>query len=161
MRNLVVYYSLAGNTRKVAERAARELGADIAEIHATRYQSGAFRILRAAFDGWWGRLPAIEASGGDPAAYDFVLLMAPVWAGHAATPMRACLAWNRGRLKRAAFVLTCAGSCPPQAFEEMAALAGLEPQATFTLLDREIKAGTGLSPALTSFLASVKLGTAA
>jgi menaquinone-dependent protoporphyrinogen IX oxidase len=154
MRNLVVYYSLAGNTRKVAERAARELGADIAEIHAARYQSS------AAFDGWSGRLPAIEVSGGDPATYDLVLLMAPVWAGHAATPMRAYLARNRGRLKRAAFVLTCAGSCPPRAFEEMAALAGHEPQATFTLLDREIKAGTGLSPALASFLASVKLSTA-
>jgi hypothetical protein len=37
----------------------------------------------------------------------------------------------------------------------------LEPQAAFTLLDREIKAGTGLPPALGSFLASVKLSTAA
>ena len=52
-----------------------------------------------------------------------MLLMSPVWAGHAATPMRAYLAQNRGKFKRAAFLLTCAGSCPPRAFEEMTALS--------------------------------------
>ena len=161
MRSLVVYYSFTGNTRTVAERAARDLDADTAEVRAPRYESGGFRFLRAAFDSWRGRLPAIEVSGGRPEEYDFVLLMAPVWAGHAATPMRAYLAQNRGKFKRAAFLLTCAGSCPPRAFEEMAALAGLEPEATFTLRDREIKASAGLPPALASFLASIKLSKAA
>ena len=161
MRSLVVYYSFTGNTRMVAERAARDLDADTAEVRAPRYESGGFRFLRAAFDSWRGRLPAIEVSGGRPDEYDFVLIMAPVWAGHAATPMRAYLAQNRGKLKRAAFLLTCAGSCPPRAFEEMAALAGFEPEATFTLLDREIKGSAELPPALASFLASIKLSTAA
>ena len=162
MRSLVVYYSFTGNTRTVAERAARELDADIAEVRAPRYEFGGFRFLRAAFDSWRARLPAIEVGGGRrPDGYDFVLLMSPVWAGHAATPMRAYLAQNRGKLKRAAFLLTCAGSCPPRAFEEMTALAAFEPEATFTLLDREIKGSAELSPALASFLASIKLSKAA
>jgi flavodoxin len=161
MRSLIVYFSLAGNTRTVAERAARDLDAGIAEVHAARYEAGAFRILRAAFDGWRGRLPPIEAGGAHPEGYDFVLVMAPVWAGHAATPIRAYLAQNRGRFKRVAFLLTCGGNCPPRAFEEMAAHAGLEPEATFTLRDQEIKAGTELPAALASFLASVRLDTAA
>jgi hypothetical protein len=161
MRSLVVYYSLAGNTRSVAERAARELNADTAEVRAPRYESGAFRILRAAFDSWRGRVPAIEVTGPRPDGYDLVFLMSPVWAGHAATPMRAYLAENRGTLKRAAFLLTCGGSCPPRAFEEMAALAGLQPERTFTVLDREIKGSAGLPPALASFLASIKLSKVA
>jgi menaquinone-dependent protoporphyrinogen IX oxidase len=161
MRNLVVYYSFTGNTRVVAERAARELDADTAEVRAPRYESGGFRFLRAAFDSWRGRLPAIEVNGGRLEEYDVVLLMAPVWAGHAATPMRAYLAQNRGKLKRAAFLLTCAGSCPPRAFQEMSSLAGLEPEATCTLLDREIKDSAGLPSTLASFLASLKLGKAA
>jgi hypothetical protein len=161
MRSLVVYYSFTGNTRVVAERAARALDSDIAEVRAPRYESGGLRFLRAAFDSWRGRLPAIEVSGGRPEEYDFVLLMSPVWAGHAATPMRAYLAQNRGKLKRAALLLTCAGSCPPRAFQEMASLAGLEPEATCTLLDREIKDSAGLPSTLASFLASLKLGKAA
>lgn len=161
MRNLVVYYSFTGNTRTIAERAARELNADIAEVRAPRYESGGFRFLRAAFDSWRGRLPAIEVGGGRPDEYDFVLLMSPVWAGHAATPMRAYLARNRDKLKRVAFLLTYAGSCPPRAFEEMTALAGFEPEATFRLLDREIKGSAELPPALASFLASIKLSRVA
>ena len=127
MRCLVVYHSRSGNTRKVAERAARDLGADAVEIRAARYGLGIFGFLRAAFDSWRGRLPVIEVSGGAPEHYDFVLLMAPVWAGHAATPMRAYLAQNRGRLKRAAFLLTCGGWCPPRAFEEMSNISGIKP----------------------------------
>jgi hypothetical protein len=161
MRSLVVYYSLTGNTRTVAERAAREFDADITEVRAPRYEHGGFRFLRAAFDSWRGRLPEIEVGGGRPDECDFVLLMSPVWAGHAATPMRAYLAQNHGKFKRAAFLLTCAGSCPPRAFEEMTALAGYEPEASFTLLDREIKGSAELPPALSSFLASIKLSKAA
>jgi hypothetical protein len=161
MRSLVVYYSFTGNTRVVAECAARELGADAAEVRASRYESGGFRFLRAALDSWRGRLPPIEVNGGCPEEYDFLLLLSPVWAGHAATPMRAYLAQNRGKLKRVAFLLTCAGSCPPRAYQEMASLAGLEPEATCTLLDREIKGSAGPPPALASFLASLKLGKAA
>jgi hypothetical protein len=152
MRPLIVYYSLSGNTQKIAERAAQDLGADMVEVRAARYDSGGFRFLRAAFDSWRGRLPAIEVSGGSPEHYDFVLLMSPVWAGHAATPIRAYLAQNRGRFKHAAFVLTCGGWCPPRAFDEMAALSGLEPEATFTLREQEIKASAGLPPAVASYL---------
>lgn len=160
MRALVVYYSLSGNTRAVAERAARDLGADIAEVHSARYDAAGFRFLRAAFDSWRGRLPAIEVSGGRPEGYDLVLLMAPVWVGRPAAPMRAYLTQNRGRLKRVAFLLTCGGSCPPRAFEDMATLAGREPEATLTLADREIKANAAL-PALASFLASIRPSKAA
>ena len=52
MRSLVVYYSLSGITRSVAERAARQLDADIAEVRSARYESGGFRLLRAAIDSW-------------------------------------------------------------------------------------------------------------
>ena len=99
MRNLVVYYSFTGNTRMVAERAARDLDTDTAEVCASCYQFGGFRFLRPAFDSWRGRLPVIDVSGRRPEDYDFMLIMAPVWAGHAATPMRAYLAQNRGKLQ--------------------------------------------------------------
>jgi hypothetical protein len=160
MRCLVVFYSFSGTTRRVAEAAAHDLAADISEVHAPRYATGSFRYLRAAFDSWRGRLPAIEVRGAQPDDYDFVLLLAPVWVGHAATPMRAYAAQARGRLKRATFVLTCGGSCPPRAFDELMALAGVRPEATLMLFDRDIKTSAGCPPAMTSLLASLKLKAA-
>jgi hypothetical protein len=159
MHSLVIYYSFSGNTRAVAERAARDLGADIAEVRSARYEAAGFRFLRAAFDSWRGRLPAIEITGGHPEEYDFVLLMGPVWVGHAATPVRAYLTQNRGKLIRAAFLLTFGGSCSPRAFQEMSTLAAIAPEATLMLSEREIKASSAL-PALASFLSSIKVSKA-
>jgi flavodoxin len=161
MRCLVIYHSLSGNTRKVAERAAGHLGADIAEVRAARYRPGVLGFLRACHDSWAGRLPPIEVSGGSPETYDFVLVMAPVWVGHASTPIRAYLGQNRGKLRSTAFLLTCGNSTPPRAFEEMSKLSGVKPEAVFSLRERDIKAGSVLPPTVASFLSAIKLKQAA
>jgi hypothetical protein len=161
MRSLVVYHSHSGNTRRVAERVGQDLGADMIEVRSTRYGPGVVSYVRAAFDSWRGRLPEIEVSGGSPEQYDFVMLLAPVWAGHASTPLRAYLAQNRSKFKRAAFVLTCGGHCPPTAFDEMGTLSGVKPEMTFVLREQDIKSGGVVPPALSSFLSSIKLRQAA
>ena len=161
MRCLVAYYSLTGTTRKLAERASKELGADIAEVRAPRYRPGLFVFLRGSSDSLRGRLPPIEVSGQPPESYAFVLLMAPVWAGHASPPIRAYLAENRGRFKRAGLVLTCGNRCPVRAFDEMTALSGVKPEIALTLREQEIKSSAYMPPALASFLTSLKLTQAA
>lgn len=161
MRSLVVYHSHSGITRGVAEKCAKDLAADVVEVRSTRYGPGALSYMRAAIDSWRGRLPEIEISGGAPEQYDFVMLMAPVWAGHASTPLRAYIARNRSKFKRAAFVLTCGGHCPPGAFVELERLAGVRPEATFALREQEIKGSAALPPALASFLSSIKIRQAA
>ena len=161
MTNLVVYYSLSGTTRKLAEHAAADLGADLLEIRAPQYRPGFMGFLRAGFDSWRGRLPKIEISGGAPDRYDLVLLMAPLWAGHAATPMRAYLALNRGKFKRAAFVLSYGGKCPPRAFAEMAEVSGANPEAALALREKDSKAGDYRPAALATFLRSAGLKKAA
>lgn len=161
MRCLVIYHSLSGNTRKVAERAAGHLGADIAEVRAVRYRPGILGFLRAIYDTWAGRLPSIEVGGGAPENYDFVLIMAPVWVGHASTPIRAYLTQNCGKFRGAAFLLTCGNSAPPRAFEEMSRLSGIKPEAVFFLRERDIKAGSVLPPKIASFLSAIELKQAA
>ncbi len=161
MRSLVVYHSLSGTTRKIAELAAKDLGADLIEVHAPRYGRGVVSYVRAAFDSIRGKLPDIAISGSAPDPFDFVLLAAPVWAGHASTPMRAYLMQHKGKFKRAAFVLTCGGHAPPKAFDEMSADAGVKPEKTFTLREKDVKAGAALPADLAAFLASIRLKLAA
>lgn len=161
MRNRVVFYSLSGKTRGVAEKAARALGAEITEIRTTAYGHGFFRYLRAGLDSWRGALPAITTTGQESSPDEFTLVLGPVWAGSAATPVRAFLQKNKGKLKRVAFVLTCGGSCPPSAFEEMARLAGIKPEQTFTLVEKETRAAADLPEAVTRYLKSLAIPVAA
>jgi len=156
MRSLVVYHSLSGTTRKVAERAAEDLGAKLIEVRAPRYDRSIWSYLRAGYDSITGRRPPISFSGPAPDPFDFVLLAAPVWAGHASTPMRAYLDQHKGTFKRAAFVLTCGGHAPPKAFEEMSIDAGITPERTFILVESDIKTSDALSHDFTAFLASVR-----
>jgi hypothetical protein len=67
---LVVYYSLTGNTRRVAEVLAKELGADVEELRCARYRVGLRVFFRATFYSWSGGLPPIEHLSHDPSKYD-------------------------------------------------------------------------------------------
>jgi hypothetical protein len=156
MRSLVVFYSLTGNTRKLAEQAAQALEADLAEVRAPRYGHGFMAVLRATLDSVRHKTPAIEVAGPPPQTYDYVLVMAPVWAGQAAAPIQAWLAAQRGKLRRAGFVLTCNGSCRPQAFERMAELAGRQPESTLLLKAAEFRARTYLPPPFAALVASIR-----
>jgi flavodoxin len=156
MRILVVYYSRTGNTRDVAEHIAAKIGADVAQVHSVRYRLGIASYLLAAFDSWRRASPAIEVQGPAPDHYDQVIVLSPVWTGRPSAPIRAYLHRNAGKMKKAAFVLTCIGWCPPQALAEMADLAGIEPAATFVLRQSDIAAAAGLPATLVPYLTTLK-----
>lgn len=155
MRSLVVYFSRTGTTRKIAELAARSLDADLVELHTRHYGLGVLNYLRAAYDSINGRLPRIEYDRMTAGSYDFVLLLSPVWAGHASTPLRAYAAETKG-IKRAAAVLCCGGVTPPRAFDELAALANLQLERSFVLRQAAVQGSASLPDDLAQYLAAVK-----
>lgn len=155
MKSLVVYYSLSGNTRTVATAIARELGADIEEIHCRRYGGGGWSYLRAAIDSWRGRLPEIDAPSRSPAGYDLVVVGGPVWTGHLAPPVRAWLAGQQPRLSGVAFFVTFGGRGAERALQEMREQGGAEPKATLTVREDDIKKGR-FSSAVVSFAAKLR-----
>ncbi len=157
MRCLVIFYSLTGNTRKLAEQAAQALEADLAEVRAPRYGKGLLGVLVAGFDALRGHVPEIEVAGpASPEGYDYVLAMAPVWANQAAGPLRAWLAGQRGKLRRTGLVLVCNGTCSPQAFDRLAEAAGVRPDSTLLLKAIEYRNRTYLPPPFATLIASIR-----
>ena len=124
MKTLVVFYSLSGTTRTVAEDLARVLGGELAEIRCEHYRPGFWGPLRAVLDSVRGHMPEAAMPPQSVEDYDLVVAGGPVWASHAATPVKAFLEFAAPRLPRTALFLTHQGSATDSAFREMERLAG-------------------------------------
>lgn len=94
-KTLVLYYSLTGNTKMVAEEFANRLGADIEEItcvdpYDTNFQACIARCLQEREA---GVLPEIQPVAANVADYDVVFIGYPVWFGTYAPPV---IKWLEG-----------------------------------------------------------------
>ncbi len=82
MKALVVYYSLEGNTRLMAETIAATLGADLLELKPIddikpggfmKYVWGGRQVVKK-------KKPELTPLAKNPQDYDFIILGTPVWA---------------------------------------------------------------------------------
>ncbi len=92
MKTAVVYYSLSGNTKWIAEQIAKALNADLIELKTQRRYPGA-RWLQMVICGasvTFKRMPRL-ANLPSLSSYDNIILGAPVWAGTVASPMNTFL----------------------------------------------------------------------
>jgi hypothetical protein len=111
MRTLVLYYSNTGNTQKVAEVLARELGGELGEITCGRYLRW-YGPLAMAWDIFTRGRPPIDAVIPPDARYDLIVVGGPVWAAHAAPPVMSFLASHKPGAERFGLFVTCRGTSP-------------------------------------------------
>jgi flavodoxin len=132
-RILVVFYSMTGTTRALANEIRDAAFGHLEEILEPRTRTGLFGVVRALFDGLTRREPTIEPSQRDPALYDLVLLGGPVWAGRMAAPVRTYARRYGSRASRIAFFCTQGGGDAAPAFADIAALCAREPVAVLAV----------------------------
>ena len=86
---LVLYYSLTGNTKAVAEEIANHLGADIEEIVCVNPYDTNFQacIQRCMQEREQGVIPDIQPVKADLSQYDVIFIGYPVWFGTYAPPI--------------------------------------------------------------------------
>jgi menaquinone-dependent protoporphyrinogen IX oxidase len=103
---LIVYYSLTGNTARVATDLAKRLDADVESIRDEQHGASCLGFMRAAFDAWRKAPARIGAPRFDPSNYAITLIGTPVWVGQMTPAVRAYLRSMRGKLCNAAFFIT-------------------------------------------------------
>jgi flavodoxin len=123
MKSIVIFYSMRGTTKKVAERIADVLRCDLEEIREPGARKGPFGFLKSGREAIRKLLPPICEPEKNPEDYDLVVLGTPVWAGTMASPMRSFLEKYGRRIKRAAFFCTAGGSAG-KTFREMETVSG-------------------------------------
>jgi flavodoxin len=107
MKILTVFYSLTGNTKKIAQVVAQAVAGEVAEIKTKK------EIPRAGFGKYfWGgkqvvrkETPEIFPPDKNPSDYDLIFLGTPVWAGNFAPAIRSFVA--RAKLQNKKIALFC------------------------------------------------------
>jgi len=108
---LVVYYSLTGNTRLIAQAVAHKVGADLLEIRTARDPISKLGFLRFPVSGFQAlfrlapRLRPVEVA---PNEYDLLFIGTPVWAGGYAPAIRTFLSRFTLEGKKIALFCCCA-----------------------------------------------------
>ena len=93
MKTLIVYYSLEGNTKMIAEKLSEMTGADLFEIKSVKKYptKGPAKFIVGGKDAAFKVCPEIVKTGTDLKQYDAVIFGTPVWDGTIAPPVRSFL----------------------------------------------------------------------
>jgi flavodoxin len=158
VKTLIAYYSMSGNTRRLAEEIRQTLGADIDEIREPRQRHGFSGVMRALFDTLRKREPPIDPPSRNPADYDLLVLGGPIWAGHIASPVRTYAQRHATRAPRIAFFCTEGGNGGERAFAELERLVSRAPGATLEIDAKRLEPEAHRE-ALQRFAASVNAET--
>jgi flavodoxin len=140
-KTLVVYYSVSGHTKQIAEEVAARMGADVDVLSDLNIPNGFFGYLKLADHVIRKIEPRLAPVAHDPADYDLVVLAGPVWSSRMCSPTMAYALQHKDHFKRTALLCTSRSSEPGYADRCMSAMVeatGITPVATLGLGHREI-----------------------
>lgn len=139
---LVVFYSGAGRTRRIAHELARLAGADLEDLQFRVPPREGWRgYLYSAFDAISRHRPALAPLEYAPEDYELCIVGTPIWSWRMASPVRSWLSSHAGRLRKVAFFCTMSTSGAPSVFREMSRVARQRPAAMLALTSARVDAG--------------------
>ena len=111
MRTAIVYYSLQGNVRYVAEKISKETGAELIELIPVKAypDKGMIKFIWGGSAVTFKKKPELEPYKFNKDDYDLIILGTPVWAGKFTPPLRTFLEDNDLTGKKIAVIATSAG----------------------------------------------------
>ncbi|PHZ85791.1 flavodoxin family protein [Paremcibacter congregatus] len=145
---LIVYYSDSGNTRKAAEYIANKLDAVMEQVKTPAFGHGVWGYFKKGWFSWRKRQVPIAPVVHDPANFDLLIVGAPVWAGHVASPIRSYLSTEAAKAQKAprvAFFVTEGGSGGSRALQEMRELLNVKTICELEINDHDRKVQQDIS----------------
>ena len=136
MKSLVVSYSRTNTTRKLAEKIAGEINADIEEIKPKVNYQGKIGYVRGGKDAMSEKIIDLEELKYNPEDYDVVYIGGPIWASKAANPLISYL--NQNSFRNVKFFLTAGKSGFESSFKQMEKYS-TKPLKTLALTTKEVK----------------------
>lgn len=121
MKAIVIYYSLEGNTKYVAEKIAENMSADILRLEPVKEypKEGARKFIWGGKSVLLGERPKLKSYQWNKSDYDVILIGTPVWASSFAPPIRTFLKENDLSGKKLAYFICCAGEDSSKCAEKL------------------------------------------
>jgi len=103
---LIVYYSLTGNSKKVAETLVKILACNLVEIKDTSSRKGIIGFLKSGYEALTKKVVPIDEINIDFSSFDHVIVVCPIWAGNLPSPVRSFLKKYLSSIRKISFVFT-------------------------------------------------------
>jgi flavodoxin len=156
-RILIVYYSLSGNTERVARDLAAHLDADLQRVHERTDRQGFWGHLRASYDSLLERPAVLIHAARQAADYELTIVGTPIWTGKITPAARTYLESIRGRARSIAFFTTSGNTGVDKVVPAMQRLVDLESIASIGFSASELRDAACYEMKLTAFLDAVRL----
>ncbi|MEY8001437.1 flavodoxin family protein [Clostridium sp. Mt-5] len=121
LSTLVVYYSLEGNTKMMAETISKEIGGDTLRLETKKAISphGVMKFIRGGGQVIFKKEPELVKYDINPEDYDVLFIGTPTWAGNFAPALRTFFSKTNLKDKKIA-LFNCNGGQRGKTFENMA-----------------------------------------
>lgn len=141
-KTLLIVYSYTGTGRRLAALVAAQQGWPAGVVLELRPRAGAWGTMRCVLDSLLRRRPPVRYLGPPIKEFDSVILVAPIWVGRLAGPMRSFVANYAESLPDLAVISVSGSSRPSSAASEVARLAQRTPLFRAAFTAREVEDGS-------------------
>ncbi|MGN6524967.1 MAG: flavodoxin family protein [Burkholderiaceae bacterium] len=149
---LVVFHSRTGCCRRLAQVLSETRRWSLGEVDYFEPPGG---YWRCALDALTRKEPEIRYQGANPATFDVVVLVSPIWCWGLSPPMRGFVRSMHGKLDRVAVVSCMGGSGAARAVREVEQRIGRRTVARLALTQSQVET-RAFNPALQSFADAVE-----
>ena len=149
MKNLVVYFSLEGNTEYVADKIGNAISADTLKLVPKKayHDKGFAKFFWGGKSAVMAEKPALEEYSLDPGDYDRIIFGFPVWASNYTPPIRTFIEDNRERLRGKKFA---------KALDKLAKSLNIEGfEQTAVFIDPKARSSEDTDAKITEFIESL------
>jgi flavodoxin len=105
MKPLIIYYSHSGNNEKLALKLKDRIGCPVLRLNEKKKR----RTISILFDYIFNRSSKLSGYRLSEYEHDVFILVAPVWSGRLATPMRVFAEKERSNMHKYFFITLCNG----------------------------------------------------
>ncbi len=140
-KNLVIYYSLTGTTKLLAEKIAEILTCDTEEIIELKERKGILGFLKSSFEAAKEKLTKIKPLQTNIEKYEHIIICSPVWAMNIPPAIRTFVKNYCQKFNSVSFFCTLGGFGNKRFFSKLESLCNKKPFTCASFTKRDIDSG--------------------